>query len=133
MTLNATDRRSKIVLGVDDEAENLSLLRLLIEGAGFTFLGASGGAECVTLAVRAPPRLILLDIQMYGGIDGFDTCRNIRFYPELKSIPVVFSTARKTGEDVKKCLAAGGNDFGVKPFDPLKLMARDEYWIGRRI
>jgi CheY-like chemotaxis protein len=133
MTLNASDRRHKIVLGVDDEAENLSLLKSLVEGAGFIFIGASSGEECVTLAMRAQPRLILLDIQMLPNIDGFETCRKLRLYPQLNAVPVVFLTARRSGEDVRKCLKAGGNDFIVKPFDPIKLIERVEYWVGRRI
>jgi len=133
MTLAAGDRRSKIVIGVDDEPENLSLLKSVIEGAGFTFMGTSGGAECIALANRAQPRLILLDIQMFPQMDGFETCKKLRIYPQLHVVPIVFLTARKTGEDVKNCLKAGGNDFIVKPFDPVKLIERVEYWVNRRI
>ena len=105
----------------------------VIEGAGFTFMGTSGGAECITLANRAQPRLILLDIQMFPQMDGFETCKKLRIYPQLNIVPIVFLTARKTGEDVKNCLKAGGNDFIVKPFDPVKLIERVEYWVNRRI
>jgi CheY-like chemotaxis protein len=132
MTMSATDRRSKVVLGVDDEPENLEMLSSLVEGAGFTFMCTSTGAECVTLAMRLQPRLILLDIQMAPGMDGFATCRRLRQNPGLIATPIVFLTARKTAEDVKECLKAGGNDFVVKPFDPVKLIERVEYWVGRR-
>jgi CheY-like chemotaxis protein len=133
MNLNAAERRSKIVFGVDDEADNLLLLTSLVEGAGFTFIGLPNGAECVTLATRVQPRLILLDIQMFPGMDGFATCRRLRQYPQLKPVPIVFLTARKSGDDVKECLKAGGNDFIVKPFDPIKLIERVEFWVGRRL
>ncbi|MEA2754013.1 MAG: hypothetical protein QOJ54_302 [Aliidongia sp.] len=133
MIINAGDRRSKIVIGVDDESGNLQMLASLIEAAGFTFMGTSSGAECLTLILRIQPRLILLDIEMVPGMDGFETCRRIRHDVRLKAVPIVFLTARKTGEDVKKCLTAGGNDFIVKPFDPVKLVERVEYWLGRRV
>jgi CheY-like chemotaxis protein len=133
MNLSMADRRSKIVLGVDDETDNLLLLKSLIEGAGFMFISASSGAECLTLVQRVQPRLILLDIQMPGGLDGYATCRRLRESPQLRSVPIVFLTARKTREDVMECLKAGGNDFIVKPFDPMKMIERVEYWVGRRI
>ena len=133
MSLIAPDRSSKIVVGVDDEADNLMLLKGLIEGAGFLFMPAWSGAECITLVTRIQPRLILLDIEMPAGLDGFTTCRRVRQIPLLKAVPIVFLTGRKTGEDVKECLKAGGNDFIVKPFDPVKLIERIEYWTNRRL
>jgi CheY-like chemotaxis protein len=133
MLLNPAERRSKIVLGVDDDASNLELLSSLIENAGFTFMGAAGGIECLALVSRVQPRLILLDIEMPPGIDGYETCRRLREGPRLKSVPIIFLTARKTGEDVKKCLKVGGNDFIVKPFEPVKLIDRVEYWLTRRL
>jgi CheY-like chemotaxis protein len=132
MIVNQSDRRSKVVLGVDDGVEDLRLLGGLVEGAGFTFIGASGGIDCLSLAARITPRLILLDIQMPSGIDGFETCRRLRLDARLRFVPIVFLTGRNSGEDVKKCLAAGGNDFIVKPFDPVKLIERVEYWVVRR-
>jgi len=133
LSLNPTDRRSRIVIGVDDEAGNIEMLSSLIEGAGFTFMGASSGTECLTLVARIEPRLILLDIEMLPGMDGFETCRRIRHDMRLKPVPIVFLTGRKTAEDVKRCLQAGGNDFIVKPFDPVKLIERVEYWMVRRM
>lgn len=132
LTLEAAARRSKIVLGVDDEPDNLLMLSALVEGAGYTFMGASSGAQCLTLLTRVQPRLILLDIQM-PAIDGFTTCRKIRQYPKLEAIPIVFLTGRKTGRDVRECLAAGGNDYVVKPFQPAKLIERIDFWLARRV
>jgi DNA-binding response OmpR family regulator len=50
---------------------------------------------------------------------------------EIQETPIIFLTGRKTVEDVKSGLAAGGNDFIVKPFDPEKLLSRVEYWATR--
>lgn len=133
MSLIPPDRSSKIVVAVDDEVSNLMLLKGLIEGAGFFYMPARSGAECITLTSRVQPRLILLDIEMPGGADGFTTCRRLRQMPSLRTVPIVFLTGRKTGEDVKECLKAGGNDFIIKPFDPVKLIERVEYWTARRL
>lgn len=125
-------RRGKIVLGVDDQPENLMILESLVEAQGFAFFGVASGFEALSLAVRVSPKLILLDVQM-PGMDGFETCRRLRAIPELRPVPIAFLTARKASEDVRTGLAAGGNDFIVKPFDPEKLIARVIQWTSRRI
>jgi len=131
-SLNPPDLSSKIVLGVDDAAENLFLLQSAVKAGGYTFVGAHSGAECLSLLHRVVPRLILLDIEM-PVMDGFATCRQIRAIPQLKHVPIAFLTARKTGEDVKKCLEVGGNDFIIKPFDVTRLLERIKHWTGKRV
>jgi two-component system OmpR family response regulator len=128
--LNPTDAKSKIVLGVDDAPDNLSLLKLAVESAGYTFVGARSGVECLPLIGKMMPKFILLDIEMQN-MDGFETCRRIRRLPGAGGIPVAFLTARKTAEDVKIGVAAGGNDFIVKPYDVVKLIERVNYWVNR--
>jgi DNA-binding response OmpR family regulator len=124
-------RASKIVLGVDDQPENLMMLESLIEAQGFAFFGVSSGAEAISLAVRVSPRLILLDVQM-PDMDGFETCKRLRRIPELAGVPIAFLTARKASDDVRAGLLAGGNDFIVKPFDPERLITRVIHWTSRR-
>ncbi|HEX7759468.1 MAG TPA: response regulator [Caulobacteraceae bacterium] len=125
-------RRAKIVLAADDQPENLVILESLIEAQGFTFFGVETGLDAISLATRISPRLILLDVQM-PLMDGFETCRRLRAIPELKPVPIAFLTGRKSSEDVRAGLLAGGNDFIVKPFDPDKLIARVIQWAGRRL
>ncbi len=132
MADDVTARAAKIVLGVDDQPENLMILEALIEAQGFAFFGVSSGAEAISLAVRTSPRLILLDIQM-PDMDGIETCRRLRGIPELRQTPIAFLTARKASDDVRAGLLAGGNDFIVKPFDPEKLIARVVHWTSRRL
>jgi two-component system, OmpR family, response regulator len=126
------DNRSKIILGVDDNQENLMLLRLILETRGYSFVGAASGHECLAAVARVQPKLILLDIKM-PDLDGFETCRRLRSQAEWRSIPVAFLTACKTREDVRMGVAAGGNDFIVKPFDRDRLIARVLHWVGRKV
>ncbi len=128
----AAARRSKIILGVDDQPDNIMILESLIETQGFTFFGVNSGAEGLSLAQRVNPRLILMDIQM-PGMDGFETCRRLRRIPSLATVPVAFLTACKSVDDVKSGIAAGGNDFILKPIDPEKLLARVAHWTTRRV
>jgi CheY-like chemotaxis protein len=125
-------RKAKIVLAADDQAENLMILESLIETQGFTFFGVESGLEAISLATRINPRLVLLDVQM-PLMDGYETCRRLRQIPELKPVPIAFLTARKSSDDVRTGLLAGGNDFIVKPFDPEKLITRVIQWTGRRL
>src|SRR5580658_7628512 len=124
--------RSKIVVAVDDDPDNVEIIGKIARFAGYTFIGISNGAKCVSLVMRMAPRLILLDVQM-PGIDGYETCRLLRNNPNLAHIPIAFLTARKTGEDVTRSMRVGGNDFIIKPFDAAKLCERINFWVNRRI
>jgi two-component system sensor histidine kinase/response regulator len=132
MTEEMAAHRSKIILGVDDQPENLLLLKTVVEGAGYTFVGTKAGAECVTLCNRLTPRLILLDIQM-PDMDGMQTCQRLREMSAMVHVPIAFLTGRKTADDVTRGIRAGGNDFIVKPFDPVKLTERLKYWTHRHV
>jgi DNA-binding response OmpR family regulator len=131
-TVNGTNTASKVVLGVDDAPENLFLLQSALKSAGYTFIGAKSGRECLSLVGRITPRLILLDIEM-PELDGFETCRRLRQNRELRHVPIAFLTARKSPEDVRMGLNTGGNDFILKPFDPVKLLERVRHWTSRSV
>ena len=123
---------SKIVLGADDAPENLFLLQAVAKAGGYAFIAAKSGAECLALIHRVIPRLILLDIQM-PDMDGFETCCRLRANPLLRTVPIAFLAALKSPADVMAGLAAGGNDFIVKPFDPLKPLERIRHWTSRSV
>jgi CheY-like chemotaxis protein len=125
-------RSGKVVLAIDDQMENLLLLEGLITARGYAFFGAASGAEGLSLASRTFPRLILLDLQM-PEMDGFETCRRVRAIPELQQTPIAFLTGSKSSADVATGMAAGGNDFILKPFDIDRLLTRVDYWTSRRL
>src|SRR5215472_4650971 len=128
----STDLRSKLILAIDDSPEDLALLNATVMGAGYTFVGAGSGEDALSLLHRCTPRLILLDIQM-PGLDGIETCRRLRENPQLRSVPIAFLSARKTRGDVQEGLAAGGNDFIVKPINRDALLQRVHHWTNHRI
>jgi DNA-binding response OmpR family regulator len=120
-----------VVVAVDDSSEMLDILKSVIAGAGYRFFGASNAQQCMRLVRDVEPDLILLDIQM-PETDGFDLCRQIRAVEAFRNIPVAFVTARRTAQDVKSGIAAGGNDFITKPFDARNLMARIDRWVRQK-
>ena len=120
-----------VILAVDDSSEMLDILKSVIAGAGHRFYGASNADQCMRLVRDIAPHLILLDIQM-PEIDGFNLCRQIRALEACRRTPIAFVTARRTAQDVKAGIAAGGNDFITKPFDPKNLLARIERWVKQK-
>ena len=120
-----------VIVAVDDSREMLDILKSLIAGAGYRFYGASTANQCMRLVRDVEPDLILLDVQM-PEVDGFDLCRQIRAVEALRNTPVAFVTARRTAQDVRAGITAGGNDFITKPFDARNLMARVDRWVKQK-
>ncbi len=120
-----------VVVAIDDLREMLDILKSVIAGAGYRFYGANNASQCMRLVRDVEPDLIILDIQM-PELDGFELCRQIRAIEAFKHIPVAFVTARRTAQDVKSGIAAGGNDFITKPFDAKNLMVRIERWLKQK-
>ena len=121
-----------VIVAVDDSREMLDILKNVIVGAGgYRFFGAGNADQCMRLVRDVAPDLILLDIQM-PEIDGFALCGQIRAVEACRHTPIAFVTARRTAQDVKAGIAAGGNDFITKPFDPKNLLARIERWVKQK-
>ncbi|WP_197047037.1 response regulator [Paucibacter sp. KBW04] len=111
------------ILVVDDNANNLKLLRSVLQEQGVRVRLATNGEMALKSALASPPQLILLDIQM-PGIDGFETCTRLKHEPACAEIPVIFLSALSDGSDVIKGFSCGGADFVSKPFQAEVLLAR---------
>lgn len=107
------------ILAVDDEKPIAELLRLTLGRAGYKCVCAYDGIEAANLIEKEPFDLILLDI-MLPGIDGFELMDYIR----ATGIPVIFLTAKNAVADRVKGLRMGAEDYIIKPFDVLELLAR---------
>jgi two-component system OmpR family response regulator len=114
------------LLVVDDEPVVRELLSASLRFAGFAVTSAACGEEAVTLAVREPPDLIVLDV-MLPDIDGFEVVRRLGERAVRTAgghVPVLFLTARDTTQDKIDGLTAGGDDYVTKPFSVEELIAR---------
>ena len=87
------------VLLVDDLPENLRVLKQSLEQDGLEISVASSGESAIKVAQNGHPDLILLDVQM-PGMNGFETCRELKTDPDTSDIPVIFVTARAETEAV---------------------------------
>ena len=120
--MHSVERRD-IVLVVDDSPETLSLLTDALEAAGATVLVAVEGTNALALVERITPDVILMDAVM-PGMDGFETCRQLKRNKSVAHVPVIFMTGLSETEQIVKGLEAGGVDYVTKPISPDELIAR---------
>lgn len=118
---NNSDTES--ILLVDDNPTNLQVLFQTLEGAGCKLLIAKNGNGALTIAGKARPDLILLDIMM-PDIDGYEVCRQLKADPATAGIPVIFLSALGETGDKVKGLQLGAVDYITKPFQPDEVIAR---------
>jgi putative two-component system response regulator len=111
------------ILVVDDESQNVEVLRRLMTRLGYDVLAASSGESALQSVARDPPDLVLLDVNM-PGINGIEVCRRLKADPATRLIPVVLITALTASEDRIRGIEAGADDFLSKPPVIAELEAR---------
>ena len=113
----------KKILVVDDEKAQLDLAEVTLKELGFDVITASNGKDCLNIAEREKPDLILLDVVM-PELDGGRTADLLLDIPETKDIPIIFLTSIVTEEEeVESRGKIGGRTFVAKPFDRERLLA----------
>jgi len=111
------------LLLVDDNPTNLQVLYQTLETTGCKLLVAKNGETALSIAQKASPDLILLDIMM-PGIDGFEVCRRLKADPATAAIPVIFLSALTDTKDKVQGFQLGAVDYVSKPFQPDEVIAR---------
>lgn len=112
----------KRVLIVEDQDDIRELIRMTLEVEDVEIHEAPNGAAGLEAAQRLQPQLILLDVMMPGGMDGFTVCERVRADSRLKKTKVVLLTARAQPEDRARGMKAGADEYLVKPFSPRQLL-----------
>src|SRR2546422_6928954 len=117
---------------IEDETDIVKLLEYNFRREGFEVESFGRGREGLESVQRKPPDAVLLDILLPGQM-GFEICRRLRADDRLKTIPVIFLTAK--GEEVDRILGLeiGADDYVVKPFSPRELVARVKRSEERRV
>lgn len=120
---------SKKVLIVDDEANVVKAISMVLKGHGYTVVDANDGLQAVSKVYEEKPDLIILDIKLPIG-DGISVCENLKNSNDTKDIPVIFITGYPTDEVRKKAFDLGAVDFIPKPFDTDELLKKVKVVIG---
>jgi DNA-binding NtrC family response regulator len=124
--MDRDQRTQPQVLIVDDVPANLKVLRDALEPAGYDILAASNGEAALRIAESALPDIILLDILMPPGMDGYEVCRRLKKNHVTQHIPVIFITMKDEKESLVEGFRAGGVDYIAKPFEAEEVHVRVE-------
>ena len=114
---------TETILVADNEPDILRFVEVNLRLEGFDVLLAADGEEALQQVIDHRPALILLDVMM-PKMDGFEVCRRVRADPRTTHIPVILLTAKSLTVDKVVGLTAGADDYVLKPFDPMELVAR---------
>lgn len=128
--MNTKDRKASILI-VDDTPENLQVLSKLLIQEGYQVRAAVDGQYALDTVQADPPDLILLDIVM-PGLDGYQTCTQLKAHPRTHDIPIIFISALDETIDKVKAFAIGGLDYVTKPFQPEEVLARVQTHLSLR-
>ncbi|MEO0400984.1 MAG: phosphate regulon transcriptional regulator PhoB [Pseudomonadota bacterium] len=111
------------VLVVEDEPAQREVLAYNLEAEGFAVSRAQNGEEALLLVDEDLPDIIVLDWMM-PNLSGIEVCRRLKIKPETRSIPVIMLSARSEEVDKVRGLETGADDYVVKPYSVIELMAR---------
>lgn len=108
------------VLVVDDDANIRELISIFLSGEGFTVIEAENGEEALTLLEENNIQIVVVDVMM-PEVDGYELTKEVKKYYD---IPILMVTAKGESQDKLKGFDLGVDDYVVKPFDPLEIVAR---------
>ncbi|MFN8412770.1 MAG: response regulator [Anaerolineales bacterium] len=123
---------AKKILCIEDEAEMIDLIRLILGRRGFDVHGAAGGVEGIKVVKETHPDLVLLDLMM-PDMDGWEVYQQMKADESTKNIPVIVVTAK--AQNIDKVLGlhiAKVDDYITKPFGPQELLTSVEKILNQK-
>jgi diguanylate cyclase (GGDEF)-like protein len=111
------------ILVVDDDPDIARFVEVNLRSAGYDVAVASDGEQALARAGEMRPDLVLLDVMM-PRIDGFEVAQRLRRNPQTANTSIIMLTAKALSTDKVLGLTAGADDYIIKPFDPIELLAR---------
>ncbi|MBU1233195.1 MAG: response regulator [Proteobacteria bacterium] len=110
------------LLIIEDNEQNLYMMRFLLERNGFIIIGAENGRKGVEIALSCKPLAILLDIQL-PEMDGYAVAAELKKHSELDKVPIIAVTSYAMVGDRENILAAGATGYIEKPINPETFVA----------
>ena len=112
-----------VVLLVEDEPAQREVLAYNLDAEGFRVVPADNGEDAMMLVEEEEPDIIILDWMM-PQLSGIEVCRRLKMRPETRGIPIIMLSARAEEVDRIRGLETGADDYVIKPYSVLELMAR---------
>ncbi len=119
------------ILIIEDNEQNLYLMRFLLEKNGFSVAEATNGEKGVKMAKETRPHIILLDIQL-PEMDGYAVARELRSDTSLNGIPIIAVTSYAMVGDRERAIEAGADGYIEKPINPEKFVEQIRLYINSR-
>lgn len=119
------------ILIIEDNLENLELMRFLLQASGHETFSARDGEQGLACVVRDAPDLVVCDIQM-PVLDGYGVVRRLRGLEGRKETPCIAVTALAMPEDRRRALAGGFDGYISKPIEPETFVRELERYLGPR-
>lgn len=117
---------------VDDQPDIRKLILMTMESEDFQLHEADNGVDALRLAQNLRPAVVLLDVMMPGGLDGYQVCEKIKTDEVLRHMTkVILLTARGQRTDIERGQAAGCDAYLVKPFSPIELLDTVDRLVAR--
>jgi DNA-binding response OmpR family regulator len=116
------------ILVADDDRDLRDLVGFTLTQAGYLVIKAPDGAAALRSVADEAPDLVILDINMPPGANGFQVCESIR---RNSRVPIMMLTVRGEEEDLVRALELGADDYLTKPFSPRTLLARAKALLRR--
>lgn len=110
------------LLIIEDNEQNLYMMRFLLERNGFTIIGTENGRKGIEMALTCKPLAILLDIQL-PEMDGYAVAAELKKHSELEKVPIIAVTSYAMVGDRENILAAGATGYIEKPINPETFVA----------
>jgi CheY-like chemotaxis protein/DNA-binding CsgD family transcriptional regulator len=123
--MNIMQKHKPVVMIIDDTPDNLAILSDTLSESGYRVLVATEGSMALEQMAYVLPDIILLDVMM-PGINGYQTCKQLKSNPRTSAIPVIFMTALSELQDLLRGFGEGAVDYLVKPVRPPEVLARVE-------
>jgi two-component system, cell cycle response regulator DivK len=121
--------KSKTVLLVEDNEDNRTVYRTILEHFGYHVIEARNGEDGIRMAREENPHLILMDISI-PVIDGWEATRILKEDEQTKQIPIIALTAHALATDRAKATEVGCDGYLAKPCEPRRVVAEVEKFIG---
>lgn len=118
-----TNSEQPVVLLVEDEPAQREVLSYNLEAEGFRVVQAGNGEEALVLVDEVSPDVVVLDWMM-PNVSGIEVCRQLKTRPDTRALPIIMLSARSEEVDRVRGLETGADDYVVKPYSLVELMAR---------